>query len=170
MIFLLTLQMFPGIMLLIPYYVLLVNLRMINTLQGLVLPNIAFSMPFCTWMMMGYFNTIPRELEQAAMIDGCSRSQYFIRVILPIATPGISATAIYASILAWNEYMFALTLQTDERMKTLTVGIAQMIGEYRVMWNDLMAGGLLASLPLIIAFLFFQKQFISTLTAGAVKG
>jgi len=170
MIFLLVLQMFPAIMLLIPYYQMLVTLRTINTLRGLVLPNIAFTLPFTTWMMMGYFNTIPRELEQAALIDGCNRFQSFYKVILPLATPGMAATCIYSSIQAWNEYMFALTLQTDEKMKTLTVGIAQMVGEYRVMWNEMMAAGLLASLPMIIAFLLFQRQFISTLTAGAVKG
>ena len=168
--FLLVLQMFPAIMLLIPYYKMLAALHFIDTLQGLILPNIAFTMPFCTWMMMGYFNTIPRELEQAAMIDGCTRLQYFIRVILPLSLPGISATSIYSFIQVWNEYMFSLTLQTSEKMKTLTVGVGQMAGEYRTMWNEMMAAGLLASLPLIIAFMFFQKYFISTLTAGAVKG
>jgi ABC-type glycerol-3-phosphate transport system permease component len=168
--FLLVLQMFPAIMLLIPYYKMLAALKFIDTLQGLILPNIAFTMPFCTWMMMGYFNTIPRELEQAAMIDGCTRSQYFTRVILPLSLPGISATVIYSFINVWNEYMFSLTLQTSEKMKTLTVGVGQMAGEYRTMWNEMMAADILASLPLIIAFMFFQKYFISTLTAGAVKG
>lgn len=170
MTFLLMLQMFPAVMLLVPYYKMLTNFKVVNTLQGLILPNIAFTMPFCTWMMMGYFNTIPRELEQAAMIDGCSKLQSFSRVLIPLALPGIAATCIYSFIQVWNEYMFSLTLQTTEDMKTLTVGIGQMVGEYRTLWNEMMAASILASLPLISIFIFFQKYFISTLTAGAVKG
>lgn len=170
MTFLLVLQMFPAVMLLVPYYKMLTAYRLVDTLPGLILPNIAFTMPFCTWMMMGYFNTIPSELEQAAQIDGCNRYQSFIRVICPLTMPGVAATAIYSFIQVWNEYMFSQTLMKTETAKTLTVGIAQMVGEYRTLWNDMMAASVLTSLPLIIVFLFFQKQFIATLTSGAVKG
>lgn len=170
MTFLLVLQMFPAVMLLVPYYQMLTVFRLINTLPGLILPNIAFTLPFCTWMMMGYFRTIPEELEQAAMIDGCNKYQSMLRVILPLVLPGVAATAIYSFIYVWNEYMFSQTLMQSETMKTLTVGIAQMAGEYRTLWNDMMAASVLTCLPLIIVFIFLQKYFISTLTAGAVKG
>ena len=170
MTFLLVLQMFPAVMLLVPYYKMLTAYRLVDTLPGLILPNIAFTMPFCTWMMMGYFNTIPSELEQAAMIDGCNKYQSFFRVICPLTMPGVAATAIYSFIQVWNEYMFSQTLMKTETSKTLTVGIAQMVGEYRTLWNDMMAASVLTSLPLIIVFIFMQKYFISTLTAGAVKG
>ena len=170
MTFLLVLQMFPAVMLLVPYYKMLTAYKLVDTLPGLILPNIAFTMPFCTWMMMGYFNTIPSELEQAAMIDGCNKYQSFFRVICPLTMPGVAATAIYSFIQVWNEYMFSQTLMKTETSKTLTVGIAQMVGEYRTLWNDMMAASVLTSLPLIIVFIFMQKYFISTLTAGAVKG
>ncbi len=170
MSFLLVLQMFPAVMLLVPYYKMLSAYNLINKLPGLILPNIAFTLPFCTWMMMGFFNTIPRELEQAAMIDGCNPYQSFLKVISPLVLPGISATTIYTFIGVWNEYMFAQTIMQKETMKTLTVGIAQMVGEYRTLWNDMMAASVLTCLPMIIVFLFLQKYFISTLTAGAVKG
>ena len=170
MTFLLVLQMFPAVMLLIPYYKMLTSLHLVDTLTGLILANIAFTMPFCTWMMNGYFKTIPQELEQAAMIDGCSKFQGFRRVILPLVMPGLAATAIYSFIQVWNEYMFSQTLIMTETRKTLTVGIAQMAGEYRTLWNDMMAASFLTCLPLVIAFIFLQKYFISTLTAGAVKG
>ena len=170
MTFLLVLQMFPAVMLLVPYYKMLTAYKLVDTLPGLILPNIAFTMPFCTWMMMGYFNTIPAELEQAAMIDGCNKYQSFLRVICPLTMPGVAATAIYSFIQVWNEYMFSQTLMKTETSKALTVGIAQMVGEYRTWWNDMMAASVLTSLPLIIVFIFMQKYFISTLTAGAVKG
>jgi len=168
--FLLVLQMFPAVMLLVPYYQMLTVFRLINTLPGLILPNIAFTLPFCTWMMMGYFRTIPEELEQAAMIDGCNKYQGLLRVIVPLVLPGLAATAIYSFIYVWNEYMFSQTLMQSESMKTLTIGIAQMAGEYRTLWNDMMAASALTCLPLTIIFIFLQKYFISTLTAGAVKG
>jgi multiple sugar transport system permease protein len=170
MTLLLVLQMFPAVMLLVPYYKMLTAYGLINRTVGLILPNIAFTMPFCTWMMMGYFNTIPAELEQAATIDGCNKYQSFVKVILPLVLPGAAATAIYSFIQVWNEYMFSQTLMKTETSKTLTVGIAQMVGEYRTLWNDMMAASVLTSIPLIIVFVFLQKYFISTLTAGAVKG
>lgn len=169
LVFLLMTQMFPSIMLLIPFYKILSSYDLINTYTGLVLTYISFTIPFCSWMMMGYFNTIPKELDQAAAIDGCSRFRTFWQIILPLTIPGIASTAIYAFIIGWNEYMFALTLMSDENLKTLPVGIGQMIGMYRILWNDLMAASLISSVPLIIIFLFLQKYLINGLTAGAVK-
>lgn len=169
MTFLLVTQMFPSIMLLIPFYQVLKTLGLIDTHWGLIIVYISFTIPFCTWMMLGFFNGIPKELDEAALIDGCGPLRTFVQIILPLSLPGIAATAIYAFLQSWNEYMFALILTTTETMKTLPVGIGQLNGFYKVAWNDMMAASIVSSLPLIVMFLFMQKYFISSLTAGAVK-
>jgi ABC-type glycerol-3-phosphate transport system permease component len=167
--FLLITQMFPSIMMLIPYYKVLQTLRLINTLAGLMVVYVSFTIPMLTWMMMGYFEGIPKELDEAALIDGCSRFRTFWQIILPLTLPGLISAAIYAFIQGWNEYMFALILMTNDNLKTLPVGIGMMNGYYRIMWNDLMAASIVSSIPLLIIFLFLQKYFVSSLTAGAVK-
>lgn len=167
--FVLMTQMFPSVMLLVPYYKVLNTYNLNNTLVGLSLVYISFTVPFCSWMIVGYFKTIPTTLDEAAIIDGASRWQAFYKVTLPIVAPGVAASAIYSFITCWNEYMFANLLMADEQMKTVSVGIAQMNGYYKIMWNDLMAASVVASVPLVIAFIFLQKYFISGLTAGAVK-
>ncbi|TBL70091.1 carbohydrate ABC transporter permease [Paenibacillus thalictri] len=167
--FLLITQMFPSIMLLIPFYKVLKTFGLIDTHMGLIVVYISFSIPFCTWMMLGFFQGIPKELDEAAVIDGCGRLRTFLQIILPLSLPGLAATAIYSFIIGWNEYMFAFILTTSESMKTLPVGIGQLNGFYKIVWNDLMAASIVSSLPLVIMFLFLQKYFISSLTAGAVK-
>ena len=167
--FLLVTQMFPSIMMLIPYYKVLQTFRLINTLAGLMVVYISFTIPMLTWMMTGYFEGIPKELDEAALIDGCSRFRTFRQIILPLTLPGLISAAIYAFIQGWNEYMFALILMTNDRLKTLPVGIGMMNGYYRIMWNDLMAASIVSSIPLLLIFLFLQKYFVSSLTAGAVK-
>jgi ABC-type glycerol-3-phosphate transport system permease component len=167
--FLLITQMFPSIMLLIPFYQVLKTLGLIDTHMGLIIVYISFTVPFCTWMMLGFFDSIPKELDEAALIDGCGPVRTFVQIIFPLSLPGIAATAIYAFLQSWNEYMFALILTTREEMKTLPVGIGQLNGYYKVAWNDMMAASIISSMPLIIMFLFMQKYFISSLTAGAVK-
>jgi ABC-type glycerol-3-phosphate transport system permease component len=167
--FLLVTQMFPSIMMLIPYYKVLQTLSLINTLAGLMVVYISFTIPMLTWMMMGYFDGIPRELDEAALIDGCGRFRTFWQIILPLTLPGLISAAIYAFIQGWNEYMFSLILMTNDDLKTLPVGIGQMNGFYRIMWNDLMAASIVSSIPLLLIFLFLQKYFVSSLTAGAVK-
>jgi multiple sugar transport system permease protein len=167
--FLLVTQMFPSIMLLIPFYKIIQTLGLINTHTALIMTYISFTIPFCSWMMMGYFQSIPKELDEAAAIDGSGRFRTFSQIVLPLALPGVAATAIYSFITGWNEYMFALVLTQSETMKTVPVGIGQLIGQYKVMWNDMMAASLVAIIPLIIIFLFFQRFLISSLTAGAVK-
>jgi multiple sugar transport system permease protein len=168
--FLLITQMFPSIMMLIPFYKMMVSYGIVNTHLALILPYISFTVPFCTWMMMGYFNTISKELEESATIDGCNRVYAFVRIILPISLPGLIATAVYSFISGWNEYMFAMTLTTTESMKTVPVGIGMLVGEYRVLWNDMMAASIYAGVPVTIAFSFLQKYLISNLAAGATKG
>lgn len=167
--FLLASQMFPAIMLLIPYYKVLQTYHLINKLSGLVVIYISFTLPMLTWLMMGFFESVPKELDEAAMIDGCSRFRTFTQIILPLTAPGLVSSAIYAFIIGWNEYLFAMILTTDETLKTLPVGIGQMIGFYKIMWNDLMAASIVSSIPLLIIFLFLQRYLVSSLTAGAVK-
>ena len=167
--FTLTTQMFPSIMLLIPYYKVLSVYNLNNTLLGMILVYVSFTIPFCSWMMTGFFKTIPLELDEAAIIDGCSRFTIFYRIILPLTLPGIAATAIYSFNTGWNEYLFAQVLINDPSLKTVPVGIAELNGQYKILWNDMMMASLISSIPLVIVFLFFQKSFISGMTAGAVK-
>ena len=167
--FLLVTQMFPSIMLLIPYYKVLDMYHLKDTLVGMMLVYISFTVPFCSWMMVGFFRTIPLELDEAAIIDGCSRWKAFRKIVLPMTLPGISSSAIYAFITAWNEYMFAQVLINTPDLKTVPLGIAELNGYYKILWNDMMAASVIASLPLVILFIFLQKYFISGLTAGAVK-
>ena len=167
--FLLITHMFPSIMLLIPFYNMMIGYGLTNSYIGLILPYISFTIPFCTWMMMGYFDTIPTSLDEAANIDGCNAFQTFFRIILPLAVPGLVATGIYSFINGWNEYMFALTLTSSETMKTIPVGIGQMTSENRTEWNDMMAAATVAGVPVTIVFLCLQKYLIGNLAAGAVK-
>lgn len=167
--FLLVTQMFPSIMMLIPYYKVLSTYQLKDTYLGMILVYISFTIPFCSWMMVGFFKTIPLELDEAAIIDGCSRWRAFRQIVLPMTLPGISSSAIYAFITAWNEYMFAQILINNPELKTVPLGIAELNGFYKILWNDMMAASVIASLPLIILFVFLQKYFISGLTAGAVK-
>lgn len=169
MAFLLATQLFPSIMLLIPYYKIFMILGLIDNITALVITYVSFTIPFCTWMMRGYFAGISKELDQAAAIDGAGRIKVFTSVILPIAWPGVAATAIYAFIAGWNEYLFALVFLNSDRNKTVSLGIGQLIGEYRILWGELMAGALYALVPMIIIFVFFNRYMVSGLSAGAVK-
>ncbi|MEM6428115.1 MAG: carbohydrate ABC transporter permease [Deinococcota bacterium] len=167
--FLLITQMFPSIMLLIPYFQLMKTFGLINTYAGLIFAYISFTIPLASWLMLGYFNSIPKELDDAASIDGASRWRIFWQIVMPLALPGLAATAVYAFIVGWNEYIFALVLTTDDKMKTIPIGIGELIGQYRIAWNDMMAVSLVVSVPLTILFLFLQRFLVSSLTAGAVK-
>lgn len=167
--YLLITQMFPSIMLLIPSYKILTGYHLSNTYTGLVLMLISFSVPFCSWLMKGYMESISLELDESAMLDGCPRIRILFQIVCPLALPGIAATAIYAFIQTWNEYMFTYILISTESKKTLPVGIGQLNGFYRTEWNEMMAACFISALPVIIAFMFLQKYFIASLTAGAVK-
>lgn len=170
MLFILTTQMFPSVMLYVPYYKLLSVYKLTNTYTGLILVYVASVIPFCSWMMYGFFEAISRELDEAALIDGCGRLRTFLKIVMPLTLPGLISTTIYAFVQGWNEYMFAMIFTNAEAMKTLPVAIGQMSKSYKVMWNDLMAASLLASVPLIVLFVFLQRYFISGMTSGAVKG
>lgn len=169
MSFLLATQLFPSIMLLIPYYKTFKTLNLIDSHLGLIIAYVSFTIPFCTWMMRGYFAGISKDLDQAAAIDGAGRIKIFTSVILPIAWPGIAATAIYAFIAGWNEYLFALVFLNSAEKKTVSLAIGQLIGEYRILWNDMMAASFFALVPMIIIFIFFNRYLVEGLSAGAVK-
>jgi ABC-type glycerol-3-phosphate transport system permease component len=162
-------QMVPGILLLITYFKVVARVELYNTLTALVLAYTSFVLPFATWILKGYFDTIPTELDEAALIDGCSPLTTFGRVVLPVAMPGITATSIYAFLLAWNEFMFAYVLTDSSDKYTISVGIAHLFGEYSVAWNELMAAGLVAALPPIVLYMVTSRFLVSGLTAGALK-
>lgn len=167
--FLLVTQMFPAVMKIVPYYKILSMFDLINTRTGLTVVYTSFCIPFCTWLMYGYFRGIPTGLDEAARIDGCGWLKSFWKIVLPLARPGIIATTLYAFLQNWNEYMFASVLMTRDANKTLTIGIAQMGDAYNILWNDLMCASILASVPTLLIFLFLQKHLISGMTSGAVK-
>lgn len=167
--FLLVTQMFPSVMLVVPFYAVMSRYGMTNSLFGLIVVYAATNIAFSTWMMVGYFRTIPIELDEAARIDGASHFRTFWQIITPLTLPGISAVVIFVLINCWNEYMYAAVLMTSDTKKTLTVGILALNGQYQVHWNDMMAASTVSCIPLIILFLAFQRYFIAGMTGGAVK-
>lgn len=163
-------QMFPGVLMLIPLFVTLTRLNLVNTYAGLIIVYCVGAIPFSTWMLKGYFDTVPVELEEAAMIDGCSRLQGIWRVFLPVAAPGVAAVALFAFTSAWQEFMFAMTMMKDMNKYTLSVGINFFVGiAGSVVWGNIMAMAVLIIVPGLIIFLFLQRYMITGLTAGAVK-
>lgn len=169
-LFIVSTQTIPPISLLIPYFGLIVVFKLYNTRLGLILTYTSFCLPYSILMMTGYMNTIPTELDEAILVDGGNRILALFRVILPIAVPGIIATGIYTFMLAWNEFLFALTLTKSIDMRTIPVGISLLMGEHAYKWNLMMSMSILGSLPLLILYLFAQKSFISGLSAGSIKG
>jgi ABC-type glycerol-3-phosphate transport system permease component len=161
---------FPGPLLVIPYFQIMIKIHLFDSIIALILAYLTFTLPFITWMLKAYFDTIPKELDEAAIIDGCSHYAIFWKVILPLAKPGYVATGIYAFLNSWNEYMFGLTLTSSEASKTIPVALGSLLGEFMTDWPCIMAGAVVASLPVIILFFFMQKQLIYGLTGGAVKG
>jgi multiple sugar transport system permease protein len=165
----LVIPMFPTVLILIPIYDIMRVTGLLNTYASLVVAYSSFTIPFAVWMMTGYFAALPVEMEEAARVDGCSRFGAFVRVLLPTAVPGISATALYIFIVSWNEYTFAAMLAQDEAVRTLPVALQFFITEFTVNWGLLAAGGVVVSLPVILLFIVLQRQLIAGLTAGAVK-
>ncbi len=166
----LVVQMFPATLLLIPLYVVLDKLGMLNSLVGLVLVYATTAIPFCVWTLKGYFDTLPRELEEAARIDGASPWLIFRRIILPLARPGIAVTALFSFMTAWNEFIMASTFMTDESSFTLPVKIQMSVTEHTADYGLFAAGAIVVSIPVMIAFYVLQKYLVGGLTAGAVKG
>ena len=162
-------KMLPGSLIVVPFFVMFTTLHLTDTLAGLVLANVSVGVPFATWMMKGFFDTLPRELEQAAKIDGCNELQALWLVILPLARPGLAACGIYLAIVAWSEFVFARTLVTRPENWLVTVGLQSFVGEYLVEWPALMAAGVVSLLPMLVLFLLLEPFLVSGLTSGAVK-
>jgi ABC-type glycerol-3-phosphate transport system permease component len=162
-------QMMPGALLLIPLYLFVNSLGLIDNLWSLVLAYTSFTLPYCTYILKGYFESIPADLDEAAMVDGCTRIGALFRVILPLAAPGIVVTTTSAFIMAWNEFMFALTFLNTYPQWTLPVALGSFRGQYLVDWNYLFAGSLLITLPVLILFLVLQKWLAAGFVSGAIK-
>ena len=160
----------PPSILFIPLYAQMRNLGLANSLAGLIAAYPSFTVPFVTWLLMGYFESIPEELEEAAMIDGATRFRAFYRVVLPLSAPGVLAAGLYAFTQAWNEFLYALVFITDGRLRTLPVGLASFITGDVYGWGYLMSGAVLTTLPVIAAYIYLQKYMVEGLTAGSVKG
>ncbi len=167
---LLVTQMFPATLMLVPLYRLLQTLGLLDSWGGLVLVYSTSSLPFCVWMLKGYFDTIPRELEEAAVMDGASPWQVFTRVVLPLARPALAVTALFSFMTAWNEFILAATLINDAARFTLPVALQQYVGEWKTEWGHFAAGALIVSAPVMALFFALQKFLVGGLTAGAVKG
>lgn len=163
-------KMLPETLLVIPYFQMMSELGLIDTHLALVLVYSSYSVPFAVWMLVGFFRAIPLEIDEAAMMDGASRLTALRLVILPMARPGLVAAGLFTFLMAWNSYVWALVLTTDPRNAVLSVGVASMIGEYRVQWNELMAAALIATLPVLGLYAVLDRHLASGLTAGAVKG
>lgn len=167
-------QMLPGVLFLLPLFLIFVNIntnfgiQLVGTRLGLIITYLTFSLPFSIWMLAGYFNGIPRELDEAAKVDGCGPMRALVKVILPTARPGLVAVAIYSFMTSWGEVLFASVMTTDAN-RTLAVGLQLYSTQTNVYWNQIMAASVVVSIPIVIGFLLLQKNFVAGLTAGAVK-
>ena len=162
--------MFAPIMIIIPFYVLIKRIGIANTHLALILAYTAFCLPFSLWLLRAFFQSIPLVLEEAALVDGATRFRAVFHVILPLALPGIIATAIFTFILAWNDYIFVRILITSDNLKTLSVGIADLYNATVIDWGMIMSGGMLITIPVLVFFIFIQRYLIAGWGAGAVKG
>jgi arabinogalactan oligomer/maltooligosaccharide transport system permease protein len=168
-LFLIT-QMFPGVVMAIPLYILMDELGLLNSLLGLSLVYATTAIPFCTWNLKGYFDTIPKELEEAALMDGASRWTTFTRIVLPLARPALAVTGLFSFMTAWTEFILAATFLSDERAFTLPVVLQSYVGDFGTEWGRFAAGAILVSAPVMALFFALQKQLVEGLTAGGVKG
>lgn len=169
-VFVLVSQMFPIVVLIVPMFEILRQFSMLNSYQGLVFAYLIYTVPLSTWMLKGFFEAIPNNVLRSARIDGLSELQVFREIALPLVLPGVAATAIYAFIMAWQEFFFALTFMRQDDMKTVTVGLMEFVGQYDISWGALMAASFVSVLPVAVLFIYLQKYFIQGISSGAVKG
>jgi len=161
--------MFPKVLLIIPLFKIFAFLKMMNTYIALILAHSTFAIPFAVWMLTGYLEMIPKELDEAAWVDGCTKFQALFKIILPIMAPGLAATIVYIFIQSWNDYLYAVMFTSDLTVRTLPVGLKMFVGKFEVNWGWLTAGGVVTSIPIVLFFFFVQRHLIKGLTAGAVK-
>lgn len=169
-LFILTSKMLPATLMIIPLFAIFKSTGLVGSLWSVIIAQATLIVPFCTWMLKGYFDTIPPELEHAALVDGCSPLGTIFRIVLPVAAPGLAATALYSFVVSWSDFLFGRTfLTTSEDAWTLQMGIAALKGEFVTEWNVIMAGSLMASIPIIIVFLFLERFLVGGLSAGSEK-
>jgi multiple sugar transport system permease protein len=162
-------QMLPGVLLVGPYFKMLSTVELYNTYPGLILAFTAITLPFSTWMLKGFIDSVPEELDDAALIDGCTPLGAYLKVILPLIAPGMVATIIFAFLLAWGDLLWVLVLTSGEKMTTVTLGLTRLVTQFRIIWPQLMAGSMIGALPPLILYLLLQNYLVEGLTAGAVK-
>ena len=170
LIFYLVVRMFPVVLVIIPLFVMMRNLGLLDSRLGLALAYTTFLLPLCIWMLKGFFDAIPVELEDAARIDGCTRLGALCRIVLPLARSGLVTTAVFIAIAAWNEFLFAMMMTTSQGSRTWPVGLQLMVGEFQLPWGPLSAGGIISIVPIVLFFAIVQQSLIRGLTTGAVKG
>jgi multiple sugar transport system permease protein len=163
-------RMFPEVMMIIPLYVMMRTVGLVDSRFGLALAYTSFLLPLFVWMLKGFFDAAPKELESAARIDGSTRLGAMVRIVLPLARNGLVASSVFIAIAAWNEFIFALMLTTGQGSRTWPVGLQLMVGEFQLPWGVLAAGGILSILPVMLLFAIVQRAMVQGLTAGAIKG
>jgi len=163
-------QMFSPIVVVISLFKIMFWFHLLNTYTGLIFSNTAFTLPFTIWMLNGYFKSVPVDIEEAALIDGCTYLQAIQKIVLPIAAPGLVTTMIYSFIFAWNEFMFALTFIQSAKKMPITIGLYSFVGQYTTQWEYLATASFLAIIPIVVLFLLIEKQLVAGLVGGAVKG
>ncbi|MEM6427916.1 MAG: carbohydrate ABC transporter permease [Deinococcota bacterium] len=163
-------QMFPVATMIIPIYKIMRRFSLLDTYPALILAYITITLPVAIWMLLGFIGNIPKELEESALVEGATRLQAFWRIAVPLARPGIAATAVWIAVVTWQEFIFALAFTSSREMRTVSVGISDFIGQYGIRYGELMASSVMVSLPIMVVFFFLQRQFVAGLTAGASKG
>ncbi len=163
-------QMFPVSAMIIPIYKIMRDLHMLNTYPSLILAYLTLTLPVSIWMLRSFMENIPLDLEEAATVDGASRLQAFVRVVVPLARPGIVATGVWIIVVTWQEFLFALAFTSSRDMRTLPIGMNDFIGQYGIRYGELMASSVMVSVPVIVLFMFLQRYFVAGMTAGATKG
>jgi len=170
MMYILINQMIPSVLIAIPIFLVIKKLHLLNTYISLIIVYTAFATPFCTWMLKNYFDTLPKEIEDAAKVDGCDVLQTLWKIVVPISAPGFVATGVFAFIVAWHEFIIALTLMSKEEMMTVPVGMYSFVTEFTTEWELISAGCIIVTIPVAVIFIFLQRYLVQGLTAGAVKG
>jgi len=166
----LVVRMFPAVLMIVPLFIVMRNVGLLDSTAGLAVAYTSFLLPLFVWMLKGFFDSAPKELESAARIDGSTRIGAMFRIVIPIARNGLVATCVFVAIAAWNEYLFALMLTTSQGSRTWPVGLQLMVGEFQLPWGMLAAGGIISIIPVIVLFALVQRVMVAGITAGAVKG